>query len=69
MIVKYHMLQNQKVWDATMHQLNSDTLLRHIQMKGGVADTNLNVRYCEETQKGEISDSNHAIIGNFQVFF
>lgn len=67
MIVNFHVLKNEVTWHAPIHQLNRDVLLRHIRMNSNVTDFDLQLSYCEKTNKGSITDSNHRTIGDFFI--
>ena len=41
MIVNFTIIKNETSWNASIHQLNSDVLLRHIRMNGSVTDFDL----------------------------
>lgn len=67
MIVNFTIIKNETSWNASIHQLNSDVLLRHIRMNGSVTDFDLELSYCEMTNKGSITDSHQNTIGNFSI--
>lgn len=67
MIINFNILKNEKSWNVSIHQLNSDVLLRHIRMSGSVNDFDLGLSYCEKTNKGSITDSHHRTIGDFFI--
>ena len=47
MIVKFNMLKDEISWNALIHQLNGDILLRHVLMKGNVDNVDVQFSYCE----------------------
>ncbi len=69
MIVSFTMLKGEISWDAPIHQLNSDILLRHIRLNGNVDSVDIELSYCEQTCEGDITNSNNQLIGNFSISF
>ncbi|UGA56582.1 hypothetical protein [Vibrio sp. VB16] len=69
MIVSFTMLKDEISWDAPIHQLNSDILLRHIRLNGNVDSIDIELSYCEKTCEGDITNSNNQLIGNFSISF
>ncbi|MGF1785688.1 hypothetical protein L4D00_07835 [Photobacterium swingsii] len=69
MTVNFNIFKGNTSWNALIHQLNSDILLRHILMKGNVDTIDLNLSYCEETGKGKITNKNNQLIGDFSTYF
>ncbi|WED29769.1 hypothetical protein L3V77_20380 [Vibrio sp. DW001] len=69
MIVSFTMLKGEISWDAPIHQLNSDILLRHIRLNGNVDSIDIELSYCEQTCEGDITNSNNQLIGNFSISF
>ena len=69
MKVNFTIFKNNVSWDALIHQLNSDVLLRNILMKGELDSFDIDFSYCEETDKGSITNSNNQPIGDFSISF
>ncbi|MFC1233623.1 hypothetical protein [Vibrio sp. F74] len=69
MIVSFTMLKGEISWDAPIHQLNSDILLRHIRLNGNVDSVDIELSYCEQTCEGDITNSDNQLIGNFSISF
>ena len=69
MIVKFNMLKDEISWNALIHQLNGDVLLRHVLMKGNVDNVDVQFSYCEKTCEGNIINSDNQLIGNFSISF
>lgn len=67
MIVNFNILKNKTSWNASIHQLNSDILLRLIRMSGSVDDFELALSYCEKTKTGAITNRQQHTIGNFTI--
>jgi hypothetical protein len=63
------MFKTNTSWNSTIHQLNSDTLLRHILTKDKETHHTLNFSYCEASSAGNIIDSKDNKIGEFIVYF
>jgi hypothetical protein len=63
------MLKGEISWDAPIHQLNSDILLRHIRLNGNVDSVDIELSYCEQTSEGDITNRNNQLIGNFSISF
>lgn len=53
-------------WESSLHQLNSDALIRHIHFYSGHSGVGISINYCENTSKGNIY-SRDALVGNFAV--
>ncbi|PMN95275.1 hypothetical protein [Enterovibrio norvegicus] len=69
MIVNFNMLKDSISWNASIHQLNSDVLLRHVLVTGNVSERGIHFSYCEKTCKGNITNSEDQVIGTFTTFF
>ncbi|MUI52948.1 hypothetical protein [Aliivibrio fischeri] len=69
MKVNFTIFKNNMSWDALIHQLNSDVLLRNLLMKGQLDSLDVDFSYCEETGEGSITNSDNQTIGNFMVSF
>ncbi|MDO6498308.1 hypothetical protein [Photobacterium sanguinicancri] len=69
MTVNFNILKGNISWNALIHQLNSDILLRHILMCGNVDTVDLQLSYCEDTGKGKILNNDNQLIGNFSTYF
>lgn len=69
MKVNFTIFKNNVSWDALIHQLNSDVLLRNILMKGELDSFDIDFSYCEETGQGSITNSYNQPIGNFLISF
>ncbi|MGF1723363.1 hypothetical protein [Photobacterium nomapromontoriensis] len=69
MVVNFNIFKNAVSWNAIIHQLNGDILLRHVLMKGNVDNLDINFSYCEESGEGKITNSDDTLIGNFLVSF
>ena len=69
MKVNFTIFKNNVSWDALIHQLNSDVLLRDILMKGELDSFDIDFSYCEETAQGSITNSYNQPIGNFLISF
>ncbi|AQS37854.1 hypothetical protein Sps_02702 [Shewanella psychrophila] len=67
MKVNFNIFKNQISWNALIHQLNGDVLLRHILMKGNLDNRNIELSYCDETCQGKIINSENQLIGNFSI--
>ncbi|KII79383.1 hypothetical protein [Vibrio renipiscarius] len=68
MLITFNLFENNTSWNATIHQLNSDILKRHVLTKGKVNDRNLNFSYCEASSMGSITDKDDIQLGEFIVF-
>ena len=68
MRISYNIVRNNISWIARINQLNSDTLLRHVRMKGSVGSEKIGFSYCEKTCEGKIINGSNEIIGKFLVF-
>lgn len=68
MIVKFNIFKNNLVWDASIHQLNRDILLRHVLAQGHLETHQVDFSYCEETCQGYVLDTEQKAIGMFSVF-
>lgn len=53
-------------WESSLHQLNSDALIRHIHFYSGYIGMGISIRYCENTSMGDIY-SRDSLVGNFAV--
>lgn len=69
MNVNFNLLKNKHSWNSTIHQLNSDILTRYVLMKGNVDNVDINFTYCEKTCKGDITNSDNKLIGNFSISY
>ncbi|GIU24472.1 hypothetical protein [Shewanella sp. MBTL60-007] len=69
MRVNFNIYKDNISWDAFIHQLNSDVLLRHVLVKGNVVDRNIDFSYCDETRQGKIINSDNQLIGSFSTSF
>ncbi|NVD08695.1 hypothetical protein FCU94_17755 [Vibrio sp. JPW-9-11-11] len=67
MTIYFHLFQTNKIWQTALHQLNSDSLLRQIRVKGEVGNEVLSLDYCEKRQKGTILKQDGETIGEFSV--
>lgn len=67
MTVYFHMFQTSKIWQAAVHQLNSDILLRHIRVNSEVGNSPLAIHYSEDSHTGQILNQDNGIIGEFMV--
>ncbi|PSW62985.1 hypothetical protein C0W54_05600 [Photobacterium kishitanii] len=67
MLVSFNLFKNKLQWHATLHQLNSDVLLRHVLIQGDVDDINISFSYCEDLEKGMIKNNENESIGYFQL--
>lgn len=67
MTVNFNIFKGKISWNALIHQLNSDILLRHILMKGNLDSRNIDLSYCDETCQGKIINSENQLIGNFSI--
>ncbi|AEH33131.1 hypothetical protein LL266_02455 [Vibrio anguillarum] len=56
-------------WNATIHQLNSDILTRHIlsQINCNLDTLHLNFIYDEESSQGQILNADDKLIGHFNI--
>ncbi|MCY9803527.1 hypothetical protein OTK51_08775 [Vibrio scophthalmi] len=68
MLITFNIFENNTSWNATIHQLNSDILKRHVLTNGKVNDLNLNFSYCEESSMGSITNKDDIQLGEFIVF-
>ncbi|CED57874.1 MULTISPECIES: hypothetical protein [Aliivibrio] len=69
MKVNFTIFKNNVSWNALIHQLNSDVLLRNVLMKGNLDSFDIGFSYCEETGEGNITNSNNQAIGNFSIAY
>ncbi|MGF1700466.1 hypothetical protein L4D09_09155 [Photobacterium makurazakiensis] len=67
MRVNFNIFKGNVSWNALIHQLNSDVLLRQVLIKGHVDSHNVNFSYCEKTCEGRIVNGDNEIIGNFSI--
>ena len=67
MTVNFNIFKGKISWNALIHQLNSDILLRHILMNGNIDNRNIELSYCDETCQGKIINSENQLIGNFSI--
>jgi len=69
MRVNFNIFKGETSWNALIHQLNGDVLLRHVLMNGDVDNMNVNFSYCDETCEGNIINGENQLIGNFSISF
>ncbi|MGS0682596.1 hypothetical protein ACVBIL_15710 [Shewanella sp. 125m-7] len=67
MRVNFNIFKDNISWNALIHQLNGDVLLRHVLVKGNVVDRNIDFIYCDETCQGKIINGHNQLIGNFST--
>ncbi|MGL4476071.1 MAG: hypothetical protein ACRCT7_16705 [Shewanella sp.] len=67
MRVSFNIFKNNISWDALIHQLNGDVLLRHVLVKGNVEDRDIDFIYCDETCQGQIINGDNELIGHFSA--
>ncbi|KJG02216.1 hypothetical protein [Photobacterium angustum] len=58
---------NDLSWNASVHQLNSDVLRRHVLINGKLDTLDVNFTYCEQSEKGIITNHNNKEIGHFSI--
>lgn len=66
-VIKYSLHHGDISWSATIHQLNSDVLKRHILPKLHASQFDLNFSFCEFENSGQIKDSYGNVLGNFHI--
>ncbi|NOI21552.1 hypothetical protein F0223_25535 [Vibrio coralliilyticus] len=66
--MKYYLYHNNTSWLATINQLNSDVLKRHILPRSNTHCLNLNFSFCESENTGEIRDSLDRVLGHFYIW-
>ena len=69
MNVSFTIFKDNVSWDAPIHQLNSDVLLRNVLIKGNLNTFDIQFSYCEETGEGSITNSDNHSIGNFSISY
>jgi len=67
MIVNFHILKGAVSWSSTIHQLNSDVLLRHIRFNSHLNEFDFDFSFCEEQGKGQVWDKNNQKVGDFSI--
>lgn len=67
MRINFNILKDDISWESSIHQLNSDVLLRHIRMNSNVDDFNIDFSYCETKCEGNILSSTNQLIGTFFI--
>jgi len=67
MVVHFHIYKDSKRWQAPIHQLNSDVLLKNIRVKGDVGIGEISLSYCEHSKKGNITNHSGTTIGEFSL--
>ncbi|GAB6262997.1 hypothetical protein L4174_020150 [Photobacterium sp. CCB-ST2H9] len=67
MIVNFMLYEDAVSWNSHLHQLTGDALRRHVQVKGKMAHRELDFSYCENSNTGNILNSENEIIGRFSV--
>lgn len=67
MIVNFTLLKGTISWNADLHQLNSDNLLRHIFINGQLDDHNVSLSYNEKIAQGNIINIENEVIGHFSI--
>jgi hypothetical protein len=65
--IKYYLHHNKTSWSATINQLNSDVLKRHILPKVNTNHFDLSFSFCEFENTGEIKSSKGMVIGTFHI--
>ncbi|GGI79546.1 hypothetical protein GCM10007978_16710 [Shewanella hanedai] len=69
MKINFNIFKGNISWNALIHQLNGDVLLRHVSMKGNLDSRNVDFAYCDETCQGKILNDENKLIGNFSVSY
>lgn len=69
MKVSFNILKGDISWQSSIHQLNSDVLLRHVRVNGNVGDPDMEFSYCEKKHQGDILNSASQLIGTFHISF
>ncbi|CAH0535109.1 hypothetical protein VST7929_02770 [Vibrio stylophorae] len=65
--INFHLYRHALSWSATIHQLNSDILKRHILPRLDHASVDLDFSFCERTHTGQILCSQGAPLGTFAI--
>jgi len=65
--IKYYLFHNKDSWSATINQLNSDILNRHILPRVNTNCLDLSFAFCEPENIGEIKNSRGMVLGNFYI--
>jgi hypothetical protein len=66
-VIKYCLYHGGISWSATIHQLNSDVLKRHILPRLNTSLFDLRFSFCELENSGEIKDSYGKVLGDFYI--
>jgi len=66
-VVKYGLYNGGIAWSATIHQLNSDVLKRHILPRLNTSLFDLSFSFYELENSGEIKDSYGKVLGDFYI--
>ena len=67
MRIEFNIFESNKNWSATVHQINSDILLKNVLVKGQVSDFNVSFTYDESQRCGKIFNIQQQVIGDFEV--
>ncbi|GLT18852.1 hypothetical protein GCM10007938_26340 [Vibrio zhanjiangensis] len=65
--IEYYLHHNKISWSATINQLNSDVLKRHILPRANTSFLDLNFSFCESESTGEIKNSQGTVLGTFYL--
>ncbi|TKF16504.1 hypothetical protein FCV43_18120 [Vibrio genomosp. F6] len=67
MNILFTIYTNNTSWNATIHQLNSDVLYRHVMHSGNLSNSSIHFTYDEFEKSGKILDQNEHNIGQFSL--
>ncbi|EDP59545.1 hypothetical protein [Vibrio sp. AND4] len=65
--IKFHLNHPDISWNAKIHQLNGDILMRHILPKLQSTRYLINFKYCEKTNSGDILCDAGSKLGSFII--
>ncbi len=65
--IAFYLEQPKTSWNATIHQLNSDILRRHILPKLQSTNLFIDFQYCEQACEGTILSESGSKLGRFFV--
>lgn len=65
--IHYHLYSRSTSWSASLHQLNSDVLKRHVLPQLNTDDLDLHFSFCEVSESGQFQNSDGVVLGSFHI--
>ncbi|WP_245986865.1 hypothetical protein, partial [Vibrio pectenicida] len=65
--INFFLYHNKASWSATINQLNSDVLTRHILPRINISFFDLSFSFCETEESGKIINSQGMVLGTFSI--